>query len=72
MGSTYKIRKIFASWLIANHHGLQWEDGIVPYSLAQHLITSAAISTEDDDAFVYVKGSKTRMVEGYARKRREK
>jgi len=30
-------------WLIANHHGLQWRTGMVPYSMAQYLITSAVI-----------------------------
>jgi len=38
-------------WL---HYELQWEDGIVPYSIAKHLITSVMDDTEDDD--VHVKG----------------
>jgi len=65
-----KSERSCASWLIANHHGLQWEAGIIPYSMARHLITSAVIDTEDDVALVYVKGrrSKTKVIEGHARK----
>jgi len=45
--------------LIANHDGLKWEVGMVPYSIAQ-LITSVVIGTEEDDALVYVKGYQKR------------
>ncbi|KYM97147.1 hypothetical protein ALC62_12175 [Cyphomyrmex costatus] len=38
--------KSCASWLSAYHLGLQWEDGMVPYSMAKRLITEAV--TEDD------------------------
>jgi len=51
-----KFEKSCASWLIANHHGLQWEAGMIPYTMARHLIISAVVGTEDDDALVYVKG----------------
>jgi len=30
--------------------------GMIPYSMARHLITSAVVGTEDNDALVYVKG----------------
>jgi len=50
--------------LIANHHGLQWEDGIVPYNTTKRLITMAVAGTEENDndneTFVYVKGSQKR------------
>ncbi|KYN15777.1 hypothetical protein ALC57_11983, partial [Trachymyrmex cornetzi] len=46
-----------ASWLSAFHHGLGWEDGMVPYSEAKRLITAAVF---EDDAIVYVKGRKKR------------
>ena len=41
------------SWLNAYHHGLRWEDGMVPYSDSKRLITAAVF---EDDAIVYVKG----------------
>ncbi|KYN19888.1 hypothetical protein ALC57_07772 [Trachymyrmex cornetzi] len=47
-----------ASWLIAYHHGLRWEDGRIPYSEAKRLITAAVF---EDDAIVYVKGLEKRM-----------
>jgi len=34
---------------------MQWEAGMIPYIMARHLITSAVVGTEDDDALVYVK-----------------
>jgi len=56
--------------LIAYHHGLQWEDGIVPYNLAKRLIAMAIVGTEknvdeddddnDDEVLIYVKGSQKR------------
>ncbi|KYN36143.1 hypothetical protein ALC56_09518 [Trachymyrmex septentrionalis] len=44
-----------AFWLSAYYYGLRWEDGMVPYSDAKHLITVAVF---EDDAIVYVKGRK--------------
>ncbi|KAL6421069.1 hypothetical protein ACFW04_013593 [Cataglyphis niger] len=45
---------IFAtSWLIGHHHGLQWEDENVPYSIAKRLITMAVVDvTEDEDSSI--------------------
>jgi len=53
-----KSERSCASWLIANHHGLQWEAGMIPHMMARYLITSAI--AEDDDTLVYVKGYKKR------------
>ena len=56
-----KSEKSQVLWLMANHHGLQWEDGIVAYSMAKRLITTAVV--EDDDEMpctVYVKGRQKR------------
>jgi len=55
-----------ASSLIANHHGLQWKDGIVPYSMAKRLITITVTGKEeggddDNETFVYVKEFKKKM-----------
>ncbi|KYQ48812.1 hypothetical protein ALC60_12135 [Trachymyrmex zeteki] len=47
----------FASWLIAYHHGLRWEDRMVPYSEAKRLITTAIF---EDNAVVHVKGREKR------------
>jgi len=55
-----KSERSCASWLIANHHGLQWEAGMIPYMMARHLITSAVIGVEDDDVLIYVKGYQKR------------
>jgi len=46
-----------ASWLSAYHHGLRWEDGMIPYNEAKRLITTAVF---EDDAIVYVKGREKR------------
>ncbi|KYQ47518.1 hypothetical protein ALC60_13459 [Trachymyrmex zeteki] len=45
--------KSCASWLSAYHHGLRWDDGIIPYSMTKHLIKEAVI--EEDEALVCVK-----------------
>jgi len=59
-----KSDRACASWLIGNHHGLLWEYGMVPYSRAKHLITTAVVGTEEDDddeeALVYIKGCQKR------------
>ncbi|XP_070159584.1 uncharacterized protein [Polyergus mexicanus] len=58
-----KSDKSCASWLIANHHGLRWEDGNMPYDIAKHLIKSAVLGTEEDNdtsTLVYVKGCQKR------------
>jgi len=47
---------------------LQWEGGMVPYSMAKRLITMAVADTEEDDddddddneTLVFVKGSQKR------------
>jgi len=47
-----------ASWLSACHHGLQWEDRMIPYSMMKRLITMAVIGVkenDDNEAFEYVK-----------------
>jgi len=49
-----KSERSCASWLIANHHGLQWEAGMVPYSMARHLITLAVVSK----TLSYIKGER--------------
>jgi len=38
-----------ASWLIVYHHELQWEDGMIPYTIAKRMITMAVIGIEKDD-----------------------
>ena len=49
-----------ASWLMAHHHGLRWNDGVVPYRMAQRLIAEAVSGENDDDALIYVKGLEKR------------
>ncbi|KYN03591.1 hypothetical protein ALC62_05555, partial [Cyphomyrmex costatus] len=59
-----KSEKYCASWLGAYHHGLQWEDGMIPYSMTKRLITMAVIDAEwngDNKAIVYVKGREKRQ-----------
>lgn len=58
-----KSEKSCASWLIACHHGLQWQDGMIPHSMAKRLITTAVFDTEendDDEALIYIKGYEKR------------
>ncbi|XP_029665086.1 uncharacterized protein LOC115236641 [Formica exsecta] len=55
-----KSERCQASWLIGHHHGLQWEDGNVPYSFARRLITRAVMGAAEEEngasPIVYVKG----------------
>jgi len=37
--SLTKAKRYQAMWLIENRHEIQWEDGMVPYSMAKSLIT---------------------------------
>ncbi|KMQ83885.1 hypothetical protein RF55_7568 [Lasius niger] len=56
-----KSEKSQALWLRVNHHGLQWEDGIVAYSMAKQLITTAVVEDNDEmSCTVYVKGRQKR------------
>ncbi|KYN44942.1 hypothetical protein ALC56_00594 [Trachymyrmex septentrionalis] len=58
-----KSEKYCASWLSAYHHGLQWEDGMIPYSTAKCLITMTVIGAkenDDDKVLIYVKGREKR------------
>jgi len=42
--------------VIENRHGIQWEDGMVPYCMARSLITKAVMSTTTtDEIVVYIK-----------------
>jgi len=50
-----------AIWPIENHHGIQWEDGMVLYWMVETLITKAVMGTPStDDDIVYVKGHEKR------------
>jgi len=58
--------KFYASWLIANHHGLQRKDEMVPYNITKRLIIIAVTDTEEDDdneALIYVKEFKKKKCE---------
>jgi len=55
-----KSERSCVSWLTAYHHGLRWEDGIVQYWKAKHLITTAVYDENNDEAIVYVKGHEKR------------
>ncbi|KYN16368.1 hypothetical protein ALC57_11378 [Trachymyrmex cornetzi] len=58
-----KSEKYCASCLSVYHHGLQWEDGTIPYSMVKRLITMTVIGAEecdDNKALVYVKERKKR------------
>lgn len=55
-----KSERSCVSWLTAYHHGLQWEDGVVQYPKAKHLISTAVYDKNDDEAIVYVKGHEKR------------
>jgi len=57
-----RSEKSQASWVIRNHHGLRWEDGVVPYDMAQRLITSSIKGATENGVYpiVYVKGLEKR------------
>ncbi|XP_072744126.1 uncharacterized protein [Anoplolepis gracilipes] len=57
-----KSEKCQASWLMANHHGLQWENGIVAYSMAKRLITTAVVEEEDDKMHISLKRRAIRIL----------
>ena len=47
-----KSERSCSSWLTVFHHGLRWEDGIVPFWTARQLIIKAVygiIKNDDDD-----------------------
>ena len=53
-----KFEKYCASWLSAYHHGLQQENGMIPYSMTKRVITMAVIGAEESDdnkPLIYVK-----------------
>lgn len=56
-----RTEKAEASWLIARHHGLRWNDGSVPCSMAKRLITTAVASTDISRTVLYVKGLQKRQ-----------
>jgi len=51
-----------AIWLIENCHGLNWDDGMVPYGMAKSLITKAVmdITATSNKIVVYIKGHEKR------------
>ncbi|KYM99394.1 hypothetical protein ALC62_09897 [Cyphomyrmex costatus] len=54
-----KADQTHASWLMTYHHGLQWNDGMVPYKMATCLISEAVVG-ESESVIVYVKGFEKR------------
>jgi len=66
-----KSEKSCASWLTAKHHGLRWEDGMIPYYMAREFITKAVIDTkdndndDDDNNLIYVKRYEKESENGY-------
>ncbi|XP_036150659.1 uncharacterized protein LOC118648448 [Monomorium pharaonis] len=57
-----KAERCQVAWLKVNHHGISWEDGLIPHSMARSLITKAVMGTTatDDEILVYVKGCEKR------------
>ncbi|KYN10293.1 hypothetical protein ALC57_17579, partial [Trachymyrmex cornetzi] len=49
-----KTDQSHASWVMTHHHGLRWNDGMVPYRMAQRLISEAV--GRESGPIVYVKG----------------
>jgi len=59
-----KSEKDCAFWLNACHHGLQWQDRMIPYSMMKRLIAMAVIGVEENDdnkILVHVKRLKMRI-----------
>jgi len=48
-----KEEKYQTCWLIANHHRLQWEDGMIPYSMTKSLITKAVMGMTESETSSY-------------------
>ena len=57
-----RYEKSQVSWVIRNHHGLRWEDGVVPYDMARRLITTAVKGATENGMhpIVCVKGLEKR------------
>ena len=57
-----KAERRQVAWLKVNHHGISWEDGLIPHSMARDLITKAVMGTTatNDEIVVYVKGCEKR------------
>ncbi|KYN17405.1 hypothetical protein ALC57_10306, partial [Trachymyrmex cornetzi] len=53
-----KTDQSHASWVMTHHHGLRWYDGMVPYRIAQRLISETV--GRESGAIVYVKGFEKR------------
>jgi len=58
-------------WLIENRHGIQWENGIIPYGMAKSLITKSVMTYNDDwwrwwNCRVRQETWETSMVAGFA------
>ncbi|KYN12355.1 hypothetical protein ALC57_15468 [Trachymyrmex cornetzi] len=53
-----KADQSHASWMMTHHHGLRWNDGMIPYRTAQRLISEAV--GRESGAIVYVKGFEKR------------
>ncbi|KYN00819.1 hypothetical protein ALC62_08502 [Cyphomyrmex costatus] len=54
-----KADQTHATWLMTYHHGLMWNDGMVPYRMATRLISDAVVG-DSESVFVYVKGFEKR------------
>jgi len=50
--------KLHATWVIANHHNLHWNDGYIKYNRAKDTIRKAVLRGLDPDTMtvIYVKG----------------
>jgi len=48
-GISWQSQKSIAFWLNGYHYRLQWEDEMIPYSMAKRLIIMTAIGAEESD-----------------------